>query len=115
EAMKEKAKQEGKKRLLLIFGANWCGDCMAMDRILGEKEIQNVLAESYLLMKVDIGHFDKNLDFVRRFGNPIEKGIPSFVIIDEAGSILVSTNNGKFSKARKMKSESVLEFLLQYH
>ncbi|MCB1143630.1 MAG: thioredoxin family protein [Leptospiraceae bacterium] len=108
-----KAKNLNRKTLIL-FGADWCPDCKAMRGILAEKEVADILNANYEFMYVDVGKFDKNLEFAGRFHNPIQKGIPAFVILSPSGELLVSTNNGEFSKARKMPSEAVGEFLLKF-
>ena len=107
------AKLENKK-ILILFGADWCPDCKAMDRMLTEPDVQQIVESNYILMKVDVGRFDKNLDFAQKFGNPITKGIPAFVILSNEEKVLVATNNGRFASARKMKKQAVADFLLAY-
>ncbi|MEM7181692.1 MAG: thioredoxin family protein [Spirochaetota bacterium] len=107
------AKLENKK-ILILFGADWCPDCKAMDRMLTEPDVQQIVESNYILMRVDVGRFDKNLDFAQKFGNPIAKGIPAFVILSNEEKVLVATNNGRFASARKMKKQAVADFLLAY-
>src|SRR5882672_11003075 len=53
EALK-KATAE-KKRVLLVFGADWCYDCHVLDRALHEGVAGQVMSERFLLVHVDIG------------------------------------------------------------
>src|SRR5439155_4079637 len=54
------------KRVLLIFGANWCYDCHVLDRALHDGAAGQVVKESFLLVDVDIGAADKNLDLAKQ-------------------------------------------------
>jgi thioredoxin 1 len=49
------------KPVLLIFGANWCEDCRALDAAL--KNVKNALliASKFVVVKINVGNFDKNL------------------------------------------------------
>ena len=44
-----------KKRILLMFGANWCYDCHVLDRALHEGAAAEIVRENFLLVHVDIG------------------------------------------------------------
>jgi thioredoxin-related protein len=102
------------KRVLLIFGADWCGDCNALDRLLEDPKVKSILESKYKIMKIDIGRFDKNMEFASKFDNPTQKGIPALVILDSSEKILISTNNGYFSKARTMPVDTLIKFLELY-
>ncbi len=107
------AKSEN-KNLLIEFGANWCFDCHALSDILSREPVKSFLKKNYLLLAVDVGKFDRNLDFSNRFGDPIQNGIPAIVIVSPDGTALVSTNNGEFSNARGLKDTTILEFLKKW-
>src|SRR5438874_2281633 len=49
-----------KKRVLLIFGANWCYDCHVLEQALHQGNAGSIVTFSYLLVHVDIGEGDKN-------------------------------------------------------
>jgi thiol:disulfide interchange protein len=69
------------KRLLLVFGANWCFDCHLLDGAFQRPDIAPVLASNYELMHVDLGPEEqKNADLVRRYEIPLDKGIPVLAI-----------------------------------
>jgi thioredoxin 1 len=70
---------EGKaagKPVLVIFGANWCKDCRALDQALSTGRNAELVKREFKVVKIDVGNFDKNLDVAEAYGNPIKKGIP---------------------------------------
>src|SRR5580765_1249117 len=75
EALKKAATD--KKRVLLMFGGNWCYDCHVLDRALHEGVAGKILNDSYLLVHVDIGEGEKNPDLVKRYKIPLDKGVPA--------------------------------------
>ena len=106
--------QNNNKKLVLLFGADWCGDCKVLDMHLTNSTVFTALKNSFLFQKVDVGRFDKNILFNNKFQDPIDGGIPAIVIVDKAEKILVSTNSGYFSNARKMSASEVLKFFKKY-
>jgi thiol:disulfide interchange protein len=109
EALKDAAAK--KKRVLLMFGGNWCYDCHVLDRALHEGEAGKVLKESFLLVHVDIGEGDKNLDLVKKYKTTLDKGVPVVVILGADGSALYSSDGGEFEAARTMMQKDLLLFL----
>jgi thiol:disulfide interchange protein len=72
--------QKDHKRVLLVFGANWCFDCFALDYRFHQPDIQPLVDRNYHVVHVDIGRNDKNTDLVKKYNIPIEKGIPSLAV-----------------------------------
>jgi thioredoxin 1 len=96
--------------VLIIFGANWCADCRALDKALKSSKNAELLANSFKLVKVNVGNFDKNIDLVTAYGNPIKKGIPSAIILSPANKILYSTKSGELANARTMSETGIYDF-----
>src|SRR5258708_1144256 len=71
-----------RKRVVLIFGGNWCYDCHVLDRALHEGEAGRVMRQSFLLVHVDIGEGDKNLDLVKQYQTTLDKGVPIVVLLN---------------------------------
>jgi len=106
----EKAAKEH-KRVLLVFGANWCFDCHVLDLAFHRPDFAPVVAR-YEIVHVDIGEDGKkNADIAREFQVPLEKGVPALAVVDGRGKLLVSQKNGEFENARAMTPEAMLEFL----
>lgn len=102
------------KRVLLIFGGNWCYDCHVLDRALHEGSAGKVMRESFLLVHVDIGEADKNLDLAKKYKIPLEKGVPAVAILGSDGKLLYSSGDGEFEAARKMMKKDLVAFLKQW-
>src|SRR3982074_331915 len=112
EARKQAAVDE--KRVLLVFGGNWCYDCHVLDRALHEGEAGKVVKESFLLVHVDIGEGDKNLDLVKKYKTTLDKGVPVVVILSSDGSAIYSSDDGEFEAARKMMKKDLVAFLTHW-
>ncbi|MCG6147506.1 thioredoxin family protein [Leptospira levettii] len=110
ESSLAKAKSENRK-LIIVFGADWCPDCRALDGIFADPETKTLLDSEFVVMKVDVGRFDKNLSLNDQLGNPIQNGIPSLVVVSPKGEFITSTKGGEFSNASKMTKEQVLAYL----
>lgn len=101
-----------KKRVMLVFGANWCYDCHVLDRALHEGSAGKVMNESFLLVHVDIGEGDKNPDLLKKYKIPLEKGVPAVAILGSDGSLLYSSGDGEFEAARRMMKKDLVAFLM---
>lgn len=97
------------KRVILVFGANWCGDCYALDYGFHQPRIEPLLDSSFKVLHVDVGRFDKNLDLVKKYRVDLEKGIPSLAVLSPHGAVLYDTS--EFERARVMTEEDILQFL----
>jgi thioredoxin 1 len=110
DAALRRAAAEG-KRVLVDFGANWCGDCLALDRNFHRPENQALLAADFVLVHVEIGRFDKNTDIAKRYGVPLNKGVPAVVVLDGKGRVVYAQKKGEFESMRSMAPASVNAFL----
>lgn len=97
------------KRVLLVFGANWCGDCYALDYGFHQPSIEPLLNANFKVVHVDVGRYDKNLDLAKKYQVDLDKGIPSLAVISPQGAVLYST--AQFERARVMSEEDVIQFL----
>ncbi len=101
------------KPTLLIFGANWCGDCRALDKSLHTDKNAALIAKRFEVVKVDVGNWDHNLDVANAYGNPIEKGIPAAVVVSPDGKVVYTTKAGELANARKMSDEGIYDFFVK--
>src|SRR2546423_14522043 len=99
------------KRVLLIFGANWCYDCHVLDHALHDGDAGKVVSEKFLLVHVDIGEGAKNGELISKYKIPLDKGVPAVAILDPNGKLLYSSGDGEFEAARKMMKKDLVAFL----
>lgn len=99
------------KRVLLDFGGNWCGDCKVLDIYFHQEPNVALLASHYILVDIDIGQYDRNLDLARKYGIPLQRGVPALAVLSPAGQLLYSQRSGEFEAMRRMDPASVTDFL----
>lgn len=102
------------KRVLLDFGGNWCPDCQVLDIYFHNQKNWPILNANFVLVHVNIGQEDANLDVAARYGVPIKKGVPALAVLSDHGKLLYSQKNGQFEAMRHMESSSVTDFLVQW-
>jgi thioredoxin 1 len=103
-----------KKRVLLVFGANWCYDCDVLDAAFKHPSIEPLIRNNFEVVHVDIGKADKNLDVCAKYEIPLEKGIPALAVLDANGKLLYSQRGGEFEHARGMEPEDIISFLKRW-
>lgn len=107
-----KLAQADHKKVLLVFGANWCGDCRELDKAMHGSS-QALIQGRFDVVKIDVGNFDKNLEIAQRYGNPIKMGIPAVVVLDRRDRVIYSSKGGELANARKMGEQGIYDFLSQ--
>jgi len=100
----------GPRRVLIVFGANWCEDCRSLDQALKSGRNAGLMAREFEVVKVDVGRFDRNLDVAKAYGDPIRKGIPAAVVLSADERVLYATKAGELSNARRMSETGVYDF-----
>jgi thioredoxin 1 len=100
------------KRVLVVFGANWCYDCHVLDTALHTKELALLVNTNYHVVHISIGDDGKsNADLAARFQVPLDKGIPSLAVLDANERLITSQRNGEFESAAKIGMADVGGFL----
>jgi len=100
------------KRLLLVFGANWCFDCHVLDLAFQRPDLAPILVANYEVVHIDLGpDGKKNADLVQQYDIPLSKGIPALAVAESDGKLVVSQKNGEFEDARGLTPEALQEFL----
>lgn len=102
--------RKANKPVLIIYGANWCEDCRALDKALHEGRNAELVNREFKVVKVDVGRFDKNLDVAESYGNPIKKGIPGAAVLSPDGKVLYLTKLGELADARHMSETGIYDF-----
>src|ERR1700730_12617462 len=102
------------KRIILDFGGNWCPDCRVLDLYFHDSANRPVLEANYILVHVNIGHMNENLDIAERYRIPLRKGVPALTVLGERGELLYSQRTGEFEAMRGMQSSAVTDFLVRW-
>ncbi len=102
------------KRVLVVFGADWCYDCHVLDKAFQREDIAAVLRPSFEVVHVDVGEGNKNQDLMNEYEVPMKRGIPAIAVLDSSGKLLYSQKNGEFERARALGPEDLLEFLKKW-
>ena len=110
--LKEAARSH--KRVLVDFGGNWCGDCQVLDIYFHNPQNRPILESNYVLVHINIGRMDENLDIAERFGIPVTLGVPALAVLSENGKILYGQRGGEFSHMGRMEASAVTKFLVQW-
>jgi thioredoxin 1 len=102
------------KRVILDFGGNWCTDCHVLDRYFHDPVNRPILDANFILVHVNVGRMDENLDIAERYQIPMRRGVPALAVLGEHGELLYSQRTGEFEAMRGMQSSAVTEFLLRW-
>ena len=96
--------------VLVVFGANWCGDCKMLDAAFKTGAAAPLIAKNFHVVKINVGKFDRNVDIAEFYGVPLKKGIPAVVVLSAQGKLLVATRGGELADARAMGDTGVYDF-----
>ncbi|HEY3930144.1 MAG TPA: thioredoxin family protein [Candidatus Koribacter sp.] len=106
----QRAKTEH-KRLLLVFGADWCYDCHVLDARFHEFNIAPIVDKNFVVVHIDIGQGEKNADLAQKYQIPVNKGVPSVAVVTADDKLLYSTQHGEISPTRRLPASNIIDFL----
>jgi len=98
------------KAVLIVFGANWCGDCKVLDMEMHQGELAALVKDRLVVVKIDVGRYDKNLDVAGQYGKILKNGVPSVALVRADGSVAYQTDGGELADARKMGRDGISQF-----
>ncbi len=111
------AKKEN-KRVLIQWGANWCGWCTILDKhFKTNRAVARELLYEYNVIHVDVGRFDKHLDIASKLKADFKgQGVPYLTVLDADGKVLANQDTGSLEVEDKPlhDGEKVLAFLKQH-
>lgn len=105
------------KRVILVFGANWCYDCHVLDTAFRSKDIAPLVNANYHVVHINVGDDgDQNLDLAEHYGIPLKKAvrIPSLAVLDPDGKVIYSQQNGEFDDSTRLGPSDVTSFLKKW-
>jgi len=108
-----KAKKEN-KRVLLQFGANWCGWCHLLHELCNsDTAIREKLKADYVVVLVDV-NAKHNADTDQKYGHPTRFGLPALVVLDADGKQLTTKDSGELEEGKHHDPAKVLAFLKEW-
>ena len=106
------AAKKDHKRVLVVFGANWCYDCHVLDAAFRSATVKPLVA-AYHVVHVNVGDATENTDLARRCEVQPDK-LPSLAVLDSGGHLVTSQRNGEFDNAVKIGMGDVTGFLKRW-
>jgi thiol:disulfide interchange protein len=103
------------KRVLIDLGGNWCPDCRILAGMMELPEMRSFLEAHYVLVSVDVGRFNKNLQVPAKFGITQRlEGVPSVLVADPDGKLLDAGHVAALADARSMTPQGIADWLAQW-
>lgn len=106
------------RKLILAFGANWCHDSAALSDLLTSERFRPLVAASYELLFIDVGHpkdgLGRNLDLAARFGVKELKSTPAVLILSPDGVPLNLGEAVGWRNAASRKPDDVHAYFKRY-
>ena len=96
--------------VLVVFGANWCGDCKVLDLAFKEGSTAPLIARNFKVVKIDVGRFNRNTDIAETYGVPLKSGIPAVAVLSSQGKVVYATGAGELADARNMGDKGIYAF-----
>ena len=109
-----KTAAETHKRILLDFGGNWCPDCQVLDLYFHDARNLPILEANFVLVHVNVGHMDANVDIAEKYEIPLHRGVPALAVLSDKGALLYSQKGGEFESMRNLESSALTNFLVQW-
>ena len=100
EALK-RAKGED-KRVLVVFGADWCPDSAAFDEAREHALVAPLLDLGFEVVDLDVGARDRHVGIAEAWGIDYAAGIPTVAVLDADGELISATHDGELRTARTL-------------
>jgi thioredoxin-related protein len=110
-ASKKAAKDD--KRVLVVFGGNWCGWCHKLHELFRKnREVATAIRSEYEVAWVDVGTraAPRNLELAKSYVEKMES-FPWLTVLDSAGTVLANQETGALEAGDGHDPAKVLAFL----
>jgi len=103
------------KLLLIDLGGNWCGDCRVLAGTIEQPELSAFVARHYVVVTVDVGRFDRNLDIPAHYGLGRPAGVPSLLVVDpQTDHLLNAGHTEALADARSLSPQALADWLARW-
>lgn len=104
----------GNKRILLVFGANWCIWCRRLHAFFDKNPAVNKALREFIVVDIDVNRrngVNRNAAIVAKYRVPIDEGIPAIAVLDSGGRLLSLKDTGELEDGDAYGEAKVLAFL----
>lgn len=77
-------------------------------------ELARFVEQHYVVVPVDVGRTNRNLQIPSRYGIGTVTGVPSLLIVDGRGHLLNGGHTAALSDARHMSPQALADWLAQW-
>jgi thiol:disulfide interchange protein len=106
------------KRVLLVFGANWCIWCHRLHTTFqSDPAVSRILKDRFIVVDIDVNTRNgtaRNADIVERYKNPIRLGLPVLVVLGEDGNPLCTKDSGELEEGEGHSPAKITRFLAEW-
>ncbi|MDE2357257.1 MAG: thioredoxin family protein [Alphaproteobacteria bacterium] len=102
------------KLLLIDLGGNWCPDCRILAGVMRLPEVASFVSAHYVVVPVDVGRENKNLQIPARWGVKKLSGVPSILVIGPDGRLKDEGHVAALADARSMTPQGLADWLAQW-
>jgi thiol-disulfide isomerase/thioredoxin len=109
------AKARAAHKLLLIdLGGAWCGDCRVLAGVMRLPEVAAFVDAHYVVVAVDVGRMNRNLDIPTRYGVKHLDGVPALLVVDNRGQLRDAGHVAALADARHMTPQGLADWLARW-
>jgi thiol-disulfide isomerase/thioredoxin len=105
------------KHLMVLFGANWCPDCLTLHDNLEAADARAYVQKHFEVVEIDVGSAKKSAAVQRDLGFSVN-AIPLAVFYSPTGELIGDTFAGELKPSRHFSSREIRDFLrevVDYH
>jgi thiol-disulfide isomerase/thioredoxin len=102
------------KLLLIDLGGAWCGDCRVLAGVMRLPEVAAFVDAHYVVVAVDVGRMNRNLDIPARYGVKHLDGVPALLVVDNRGQLRDAGHVAALADARHMTPQGLADWLARW-
>jgi len=104
----------GGKLLLIEMGGNWCADCRILDGFMKLPAIAAFVRAHYVVVEIDAGHMNRNLDIAARWGVGRLDGVPNILIVDGHNRLINAGHTAALTDVRSLEPQALADWLARW-